>query len=54
MGLEHALKKLNVLCVPELLRQVVPEARAIKLKRHLALSFCPDFGNFEEMFAGGA
>ena len=54
MGLEPALKNMNVLCVPERLRQVVPEARAIELKGHLALSFCPDIGNLEETLVGGA
>ena len=54
MGLEPALKNMNVLCVPELLRQVVPKARAIELEANLALSFCPDFGNLEETLVRGA
>ena len=54
MGLEPALKNINVLCGPELLRQTVPQSRAIKVKRRLAVSVSPDFRDDQEPAAGGA
>ncbi len=53
MGLEPALKNMNILCGPELLRQTVPETRTVKLEGRLTMSVCPDFGNDKEPAAGG-
>ena len=44
MGLEPALKNMNILCSSEVLWQTVPEARAIVIKGRLAMGGVLTFG----------